>query len=938
MYGAEPVPADYAIPGPNGTWVSSTTGQPVDTGVPVNPAVTPETDQTVQRPVIEVSKTTPPGPGYIEETAGKETKPGERSGTDKTPPEPHPSGLVRGEDGRWAKAPEPAPAPEAQPQKTAEAHPSGLVRGPNGRWMTPEAAANATPSPAAPETPPGPAPATPAVAGTQSASPPPGAGPAPAEAAPAAIPASVAKQSAAAPPALQPVQDALDWIGGLGSSIRHGMTMGFDESVGAVPDALRISITEGIPFLEAYHRVQTHMKGGRQVFETQNPTAGTLGEIAGGAVPALVTSPLYAGAKVGGGALSSVGRSAWNTALNAGQGAVSGFGQTEGDLYQKALGAVEGAKMGVLTSPLAPVVKQVVRTAAPMVAPNVAANRVAGTELLKSTGGQIPTFQQAPIPSFPLGVGGASNDPELAALERQARELNDRRALEQKTAQNKAIKDAATTQVGGTPSIYSPGGGRTFGGTRLASGAMQPSEASARVVEGMQEAHDVLRDEANRLWTKPTMLGTQPDLPALKQRVDKSIGGMTQLTRREIAGSKELQDGLDLLANLEPGSSLRDVNDVRSKMLDVARDPTQTPSVKRAAKELAQSVLDGVESNPALRNDPQAWRDYVQARNFTARMWDVLGYSQFQSMLLSNKFGNAAVDARTAAGKVFGFGKNAGEVVPGGVDAIGNMLTDVQKQWAALNAAGQGGGFSPAVAQAAKVKLVQGARDYIVNSMLDAATSTVRDLSGEQGIILNRVSGFVDDNAAWIKKSGLFTQDQLDLLTNIGEAAKMGARPDNLTGGKGSPSYARLMRDPRFIDLLTTPAAKMGAAATGAAVGALLGHMGEAGIGALIGMEGVHFGPMLLGRLYGASNEALRAKLSEAMFDPAMATFLMQKANPANAKLATPEVKAFFKSWFAQQSGGEAQRIETMPPPAPAPIPQAAPPGRPGPALAAPAR
>jgi len=928
----------YAVPTPGGGWVSSDTGEPVSSDVPVNPEVTPETDQTVQQPVIDVGSK--PGTQERTVTLGKETKPGAEAGSDKVkepPTEPHPSGMVQGEDGRWTMGPETPPPGEApKPADTAENHPSGLVKGPDGRWMTPEAAANARSA----------APAAPATPDAQPVQPAPAATPGSAVAAP--VPASVAGQELKAPPALQPVQDVLDWVGGLGTSLRHGITMGFDESLGAVPDALRISVTEGVPFLEAYHRVQAAMKGGRQVFETQNPKTATAAEIAGGIVPAVVTSPAYLGAKAGvQWATSKLGAKAGetvlnrvltsgaNTAINAGQGAVAGFGNTEGTVGDKLAGALEGSKYGVLASPLGAAATTLVRAVAPVIPGRIGAStvdRVAGKELIShAPGGQPPNFEKAPIENFPLGVGGASNDPELAALERQARELNDRKALEQKTAQNKALREAATEPHGGTPGQYGP---HPVGSTRLASGEMQPSEASGRVVEGMQDAHEVLKQEETRLWNKPTMLGNQPDLPALKQRVDKEIGGMSQLTRREIAQSKELQDGLEHLATLEPGSSLRDVNDARSKILDVSRDPNQTASVRRAAGELGKTMVDAIEANPALRNDPAAWRDYVQARNFTAKKWDVLGYSQFQSMLLNNKFGNAGVDPRTAAGKVFGFGKNSGEVVPGGFNAIGGMLDDVRKQWAALNAAGQGAGFSPAAALAAKVKLTQGARDYIVSSMLDSAGSTVRDLSGKQGIILNSVSDFIDTNEGWIKRSGMFTQDQLDLLRNIKEAAKMGARPDNLTGGKGSASYARLMRDPRFIDLLTTPAAKLGAGAMGAIVGAWLGHMGEAGIGALIGMEGMHVGPALLGRLFGANNEQLRAKLSEAMFDPKLAKFLMQRANGRNAQYAPPEVKAFYKSWFSQQAGGEEQRLETMPPPAP-PTTPVAPPHQPGPAVAA---
>mgnify|MGYP000054728146 CR=1 FL=1 len=75
-------------------------------------------------------------------------------------------------------------------------------------------------------------------------------------------------------------------------------------------------------------------------------------------------------------------------------------------------------------------------------------------------------------------------------------------------------------------------------------------------------------------------------------------------------------------------------------------------------------------------------------------------------------------------------------------------------------------------AQAAQAKLMQGGRDFIVNSMLDAAQSTVRDNTGEMGFALNSLSKWIDTNEGWMKKSGMFSQDQMDVVKAIRDAPK----------------------------------------------------------------------------------------------------------------------------------------------------------------------
>jgi hypothetical protein len=248
------------------------------------------------------------------------------------------------------------------------------------------------------------------------------------------------------------------------------------------------------------------------------------------------------------------------------------------------------------------------------------------------------------------------------------------------------------------------------------------------------------------------------------------------------------------------------------------------------------------------------------------------------------------------------------------------MLSDVQRQWAALKTGGVAGAadFSPAVAQAARVKLLQGARDFITNSLLDASGSSVRDITGRQGLILNKVSDFIENNLGWIKSSGLFNQDQIDVWKAIRDSAVKGARIDNLRGGKGSQTYGLLMKDPRWIDILAPAWTRGAATLAGGVIGATMGAW-EAGIGALLGAEAEGWGRKALNKFYGAPTELLRQKLNEAINDPDLAQFLMSKASAPPSGLARGKAQAWLRSIVAQQPVAQTQRIESRQPDTTAP-------------------
>ncbi len=839
-------------PGPAGSGVvipSTTQGAP-STAAPALVAPPPEA-----KPPAEAQP--PPPKGAVPAATRKETPPPPPAQEMPPPPPVEAPAAPAPSPAATTPAPQAPPGPPPGPAFDPLAA-AGLVQAPNGSWTTPENAP------------------APAQAPTQG---------------PPLQPGPDGKPPPYQPPDHlhnQPWYQGL--VAGVGQSAMHGATMGFDEVVAPLPAAIYDHLVHGIPFEQAYTQNVQAMRQVRKDYEEAHPYIGLAGEIAGGLAPIVATGGLYGAAEVGAGALARTAMAARNVGLNAAQGALAGGGMTEGDLTARLHGAEWGGGVGAGLGATAGVVGKGVGRVYRALRPGTQIDQRAGQSLLEATKGKVPAVEAPPIPGMQRNAAQATTSPGLSAMVRKSNAINDEVAKAEEAANNAAVRTAATEPTQGT---------------RLASGRMGTPAGSERVVEGMQAAHDVIKQEEARLWSKPA-LAKRLDLPTVKKTVDRVIANMPVRFRNTIAKTPDLQSALEELANLASDTTLADLNSIRSDMLALARSlPREQGMAKKVASDLAKAVLEGIEKNPALRNDPVAWADYVRARAFTAKMWDVFGHDAFQNMLKANKFGNAGVDARTAAGRIFGFGdKTAGERVPGGVNAIGDMLKDVQRQWAALRTSGVTGAgqLPPGVAQAARVELLQGARDFIVNSMLDDAESTVRDLNGQQNLMFNRVSDFIEKNTPWIKQSGLFNQDQLDLWKRIADAAKQVARPESLRGGKGSETYERLLKNPDIADLFGAAGiAKLG----GAALGHMLGPFGPV-FDVLLGEKA---GQALFQRLNSMPNEQLKERIEAALRDPDIAHDLMQRATVANAQRMNPKTIRWVRSFLATEPFGQVERV-----------------------------
>jgi hypothetical protein len=145
--------------------------------------------------------------------------------------------------------------------------------------------------------------------------------------------------------------------GSLADSFFQGVTFGFGDELGGAFSGLR-AMTEGRPFREGYDAGVARERGDLEAVRRRQPVASTLAELGGG----LTTAAIPVGnATRGAGLLAKVGRGVLGGAA---AGGVYGAGAADGDLGDRAAGAVEGAATGAAIGAALPVATTAVRTVA----------------------------------------------------------------------------------------------------------------------------------------------------------------------------------------------------------------------------------------------------------------------------------------------------------------------------------------------------------------------------------------------------------------------------------------------------------------------------------------------------------------------------------------------------------------------------------------------
>lgn len=659
----------------------------------------------------------------------------------------------------------------------------------------------------------------------------------------------------------------------------HAFTMGYDEDVAAFPGAMVLYYRQqaaGRPITwdQAFSEVKGHLQDQRHEMEAQAPWRAAAGTVTGMGLNALLTHRLYGTVAEGAPLATRALNYAGNVATGATQGGITSFGLSEGDLQRRLDDARKGAEWGGALTAAFPFVARTIGGIYRSLRPTAQIDRKAGEALEQATQGRPTTFAQPPLRNFPVGAGGASGDPGLAAAERRAATIDNQRAVDIRTGQQRAIVEGATQPQPGV-------GVAGRAAPQLATGVMTPSQAAGRLQTAFRNAWNVFKTEERRLWSTPNLVNRTLDINGLKQGVHAAGNAMPLRFQRAVANTPGLRDVLDDFFRLPNNATLADINDLRSDILAIGRTAVD-PMGRQVANRMADELLRAIERDPNIRGNPAAWADYQTARNFTRNMWQTIGQRPFQGII------RPGADPRTT-GRLFAFGPQVtGERIPGGIADIGTALDNIRQQWTALGRTG----FDPNVAQAAQRELGQGAVDYIINTMIRPIEESQ---TGAEAGHLNRLVQWIDRNRGWLVGSRLLQPEQLDLLQAIRDSAEMGTRVANLRGGRGSETAERLMGGPnaRIIDVFSSALNKRLWTAAGMGIGALVGHWGEMGIGAILGWEAAHGGQQALYRLYEVPAERLAARLVEAAQNPDIARDLLQRAADArNFSTAT-------KQWLA---------------------------------------
>ena len=397
-------------------------------------------------------------------------------------------------------------------------------------------------------------------------------------------------------PWYQPIYDAVQTLQGGTGAVLHGATMGFDEIANALVPAIEKSLSKGIPFTQAYEEAVQEQSVPRRQFEALHPSAGTALELAGGAVPAALTSPLYAAAPKGAGLLARGVIAARNAVVGAGTGAVAGFGGTEGGLTERLEGAKTGAMVGAplaVAAPLvtAPAAKLVTGIARPMTKPQRVVGDILNEVVAEGPPGAAPVkFEPSPIAGAPLDIAQASGNPELAQLV-DARNAGNLPNLKRMTAEQ---TDALIQNIPGGP------------GNNIAPEAAA-TRGSRRFTAGVKSGTEISDTEEKRVWNTPALADQTMTSASSKKAVEDAIlriqgdhPGLDDV----IGNSPVLRGVLKDLAGMPESVSANELNSIASRLKTIGRDPRQDDNVRLVAKQLGGAAHDGLWNAPEVTGRP----------------------------------------------------------------------------------------------------------------------------------------------------------------------------------------------------------------------------------------------------------------------------------------------------------------------------------------------
>jgi len=543
---------------------------------------------------------------------------------------------------------------------------------------------------------------------------------------------------------------------------------------------------------------------------------------------------------------------------NAATGAISGAGAATGaelapERYKPLAALVGGMAAPMAAAGLANLAGRVANAlkSAATGFTGAAPEQTVGKVLAEASGGSIGAPAEAPLPGMKPTAGQATGNPGLLYLERSAEQASPEGKMlgeASRSASNQAITDAID-QIGST------------GGT--------PSETMLNRLEAAQKAAKVATAAK---WEAAGVNDSTP-LPKdiLQGRVDEYVNGLTTANRKIIPG--------DILATLKEipteKATLGEIQDWRSQLGDEIR------SAFRGGMNNKARVLGGLENitGDFLDEAPAtgAATDltaYKAARDATRQMKQTFNQpgSPIVTALSPKEFGAAAES--NAANLFIRPASSAGAP-----EAFNSYLKAIGDDEQGL----------------------QAARDAFAQKFKAAITGPA-DSAGSATIKPAAVSKFIDQYDHVIN-SDLFTDDQRDLLDRIDKAAQMTARTARAGAPGGSDTFAKLSGK-NWVDALVGAGAKKIARTVGASAGYATG-------GPVGAMAGAYSGPKIMETMLSANKEASMKLLTQALYDPELATTLMTKATASSANSIPLPIQArIFRALAATAASDSARRAQ----------------------------
>ena len=749
-------------------------------------------------------------------------------------------------------------------------------------------------------------------------------------------------------PIVSDVLNSDQYLKGLQTSMVHGATFGLDEILSPVPAAAAKSLMQGIPFSQAYDQVVQQQRAQRTQFENANPAASTAAEVVGGTAGAGVFNPLFRSVTAGAPLATRAAAAGQNILTGAALGAGTGFTSADGDVQQRLQGAESGGVVGGVLSALPPVIGEAYRgvrnAIEPLVNPSLAGQRTAGTILNEAAEGPFPTMEPSPVPGLPLNVAQAAQGGNTG-LARLVNTISNDPSFPggpaAHTAEQNAQNQAALSVVHGIAPNADAEAGAGKASTKVTRAVAGERDKTAP--GGRQPGAKPISDtEEKRLWNTPAM--TKPTVSTDVSK--KMMGDYLAKLKAERSGLYDQYEASSLpaivrdLMGKPEKISAKELNTIRSDLLTMSRDPKADDRVQKIAREMAKVAEDGLwkapevvgrgqftearrvpapewgsgalktvaVNHPEIPPDPDIVRDLRAARAFTQREAEVLGHNSFDAILRRNGAGNDTVTPGTALNPFFDF--KTGTARPGSIANVVKFLGDIKSSWMQLNAAQRAGTYDPAKIDPVMRDLVQGTRDFIMSKMLAQVSNSARDQAGELRTQAARISYWINTNTDMLRESGIFTSAQMDALNALGRAGEMMQRGIELGRGENSATFGRLMGKSWIDSFLSPTIAGIAGRATGAIVGAALGHAAsDSSLGFLLGAEGGYLGTDLFQRLYSAPKEQALEWLNRGIRDPRIAEDLVRTANAQTARRMSPATNRWLQSFLATVPASNVSRI-----------------------------